>query len=783
MRTSVVLLFLALITGCAAYLGRGHWDRLYGKADPARFDRGKGLASGIDYRRDVKPILNNRCVVCHACYDAPCQLQLGSYEGVTRGAHKNRVYDSSRLLAAEPTRLFQDAQSNAAWRDKGFYPVLNERRGGADANLEAGVMARLLLLKRDLEFPKEGTLPRERFDFGLDRDQQCTSIEEIDGFESEHPEWGMPYGFPPLSGRENRILLKWLEDGAPASSEPGLSPAHQEHIKHWESFLNGADLKSQLMSRYLYEHWYLAHFYFDDLPGREYFELVRSRTPPGKSIDLIATRRPYDDPGVTRVYYRLRLHLSTLVSKTHMPYALNPARMARIKGWFLDETYPVTNLPSYEPEVAANPFIAFEQLPVRSRYRLMLDEAQFTVGGFIKGPVCRGQVALNVITDHFWVGFIHPDLAVINENAGFLADVLKNVSLPTEQQSNARLIKWLAYSREETEYLRRKSEFVNQQFKGEHRPTLALLWDGDGVNRNAALTIFRHFDSASVVKGLLGNPPQSALIMGYPLLERIHYLLIAGFDVYGNFIHQLEARLYMDFLRMEGEMNFLAMLPRNDRNRVRDFWYRGVGDEVKSYLNGSKAYFAEDTGIEYQTGDPLKELFARWKAHLGPVLDHRYDLDPQRSSNASNAALGRLAGLHGRSLSYFPETSFLTVREADGRDRHYTLIRNSAHSNISELFSEEERRLPDEDTLTVAQGFIGAYPNALYRVTADRLDAFVERTANLSSEADYEKLSAAFAVRRTDPRFWAFIDALHDAYRNAEPVEAALFDFNRFENR
>ena len=28
---------------------------------------------------------------------------------------------------------------------------------------------------------------------------------------------------------------------------------------------------------------------------------------------------------------------------------------------------------------------------------------------FIKGPVCRGQVALNVIDDQFWVFFVQPD--------------------------------------------------------------------------------------------------------------------------------------------------------------------------------------------------------------------------------------------------------------------------------------------------------------------------------------------------------------------------------------
>ena len=76
--------------------------------------------------------------------------------------------------------------------------------------------------------------------------------------------------------------------------------------------------------------------------------------------------------------------------------------------------------------------------------------------------------------------------------------------------------------------------------------------------------MLRHFDSASVVQGLLGEQPQTVMLIGYPLLERIHYLLVAGFDVYGSVGHQLTTRLYMDFLRMEGEMNFFAFLPLAD---------------------------------------------------------------------------------------------------------------------------------------------------------------------------------------------------------------------------
>jgi hypothetical protein len=104
----------------------------------------------------------------------------------------------------------------------------------------------------------------------------------------------------------------------------------------------------------------------------------------------VASRRPFDHPGVERVYYRINRERETIVDETHMPYALGPQRMARWRELFLTPAYQVEALPSYALEVASNPFMAFRDLPVSARYRFMRDEAEFTVMGFIKGPVWPG---------------------------------------------------------------------------------------------------------------------------------------------------------------------------------------------------------------------------------------------------------------------------------------------------------------------------------------------------------------------------------------------------------
>ena len=59
--------------------------------------------------KEANSIMQNRCMVCHGCYDAPCQLKLEAYEGLRRGASEALVYDGTRFTAGNMTRLFDDA--------------------------------------------------------------------------------------------------------------------------------------------------------------------------------------------------------------------------------------------------------------------------------------------------------------------------------------------------------------------------------------------------------------------------------------------------------------------------------------------------------------------------------------------------------------------------------------------------------------------------------------------------------------------------------------------------
>ena len=773
-----------LLLGCAV-LAERQFNEQWGKAHVQNRLVTDIEPGQLEYHRDIQPIFDQRCVVCHACYDAACQLNLSSYEGLDRGANKMPVYDGTRLLATEPSRVLIDEKNTEDWRKRGYFPVLNERQQTPEANLQGSLLFKMLELKNAHPLPEKRVL--DGFDFSAGREQQCPTIEEFEGYASTKPLWGMPFGMPALTEEEFSTVRRWLETGAKVKALPPLAGAYQKEVAQWEAFFNGSSLKERLFSRYAFEHLYLGHLYFESIGPDIYFRLVRSTTPPGEPIDEIASRRPFDDPGTQPFYYRLRPDYSTVVDKTHMPYLLNNERMAKWRKWFLTPDYEVSSLPGYDPEIASNPFKTFAQLPAAARYRFMLEEAEFTIMGYIKGPVCRGQVALNVIEDHFWVFFVDPDVETMLYDPAAASKRVDNLRLPAAEQSNALPFEiWTRYSKLQEKHLQEKLAFLQRKSAQGVELSLDLIWDGDGWNQNAALTIFRHFDNATVIKGLQGRKPKTAWVISYSLLERIHYLLVAGFDVYGNVGHQLNTRLYMDFLRMEGESQFLMFMPEDAAQAEFLSWYKGAEEKVEDYINLLQKANIKRSDLVYSGKDMKAELFDKLKAHLGPEILPDIPLLPSANIKASGELakqLDELASLQGRFLSFLPELSFIRLQLQDGSQQVISMALNRVHKNVSSLFMEESRWIPDAFYLTLYPGILGSYPNTFYDIHERELGSFITALRALQSEADYAAMLDKWGVRRTRKDFWVFSDWLHEWYRKHQPLQAGVIDLNRFENR
>ncbi|MCM2362333.1 fatty acid cis/trans isomerase [Pseudomonas sp. SR18] len=741
-----------------------------------------GPAPAISYTRDIQPIFTEKCVACHACYDSACQLNLGSAEGAARGASKMPVYDGERSQAAPTTRLFYDAFGKQAWQQKGFYSVLDAQGS------QAALMARMLELGHNAPLQPNAKLPDDIV-LGLNRENMCATPGEFNAYAGAHPREGMPLAVTGLTDQQYQTLQRWLASGAPIDQQ-GLAPSANEALQllQWENLLNQPGARESLVARWLFEHLFLAHIYFENGEPGHYFQWVRSRTPSGQPIDLINTRRPNDDPG-TRVYYRLWPVQGVIVHKTHITYPFSAAKMARIKDLFYSGNWQVNALPGYGPGRRANPFDTFEAIPAKARYQFMLDNAEYFVRTFIRGPVCRGQIATDVIRDNFWTLFQDPDHDLYITDARYRGQATPLLAMPGQNDDVGSVLSlWLAYrdKRNRYEALRRDS------YADLPPPSWSSLWAG---NDNALLSIFRHFDSASVNKGLIGEVPQTMWLFDYPLLERTYYQLAVNFDVFGNVSHQAQTRLYFDLIRNGAEQNFLRLMPADAREGFMDDWYQNSG-KIKLWLDYEAIDDDKPTGLHLNEQDPKRDfanqLIARYgdlNASPDPInrcsgaYCSRDGIDPALQD--AEQALSRLtsrpaAGL--KVIDQLPEATMLRVETASGQRVVYSLLRNRAHSNVAFLLGEAYRYQPGLDTLTLYPGVLSSYPNFIFNIPAGDVPAFVAQMEQAKDAQQFERIVDRWGVRRSHPLFWQYFHDLSEYVRETTPVEAGVLDMNRYEN-
>lgn len=742
----------------------------------------EGPAPAISYTRDIQPIFTEKCVACHACYDSACQLNLGSAEGAARGATKVPVYDGERSQATPTTRLFYDAFGKQAWRQKGFYSVLDAQGS------QAALMARMLELGHNAPLQPNAKLP-EDIVLGLNRENMCAMPGEFNAYAGAHPKEGMPLAVTGLTDQQYQTLQRWLASGAPID-EQGLAPSAREalQVQQWENLFNQPGARESLVARWLFEHLFLAHIYFENGEPGHFFQWVRSRTPSGQPIDLIATRRPNDDPG-TQVYYRLWPVQGAIVHKTHITYPFSAAKMARIKELFYAGNWQVDALPGYGPGRRANPFETFEAIPAKARYQFMLDNAEYFVRTFIRGPVCRGQIATDVIRDNFWALFQDPEHDLYITDARYRGQATPLLAMPGQNDDVGSVLSlWLAYrdKRNEYEALRRDS------YADLPPPSWSSLWAG---NDNALLSIFRHFDSASVTKGLIGEVPQTMWLFDYPLLERTYYQLAVNFDVFGNVSHQAQTRLYFDLIRNGAEQNFLRLMPADSREDFLDDWYQNSG-KLKLWLDYEAIDDDTPTGLHLDANDPKRDFANQLLARYGdlnasPDPINRCDgafcsrdgIDPALQD--AEQALSRLtarpaAGL--KVIDQLPEATMLRIETTRGKRVVYSMLRNRAHSNVAFLLGEAYRYQPGLDTVTIYPGVLSSYPNFMFNIPAQEVPEFVAEMERAKDANRFEKIVDRWGVRRSHPLFWQYFHDLSRYIHETTPVEEGVLDMNRYEN-
>lgn len=796
--------FFTVATACLIFAGCS-----YSPPEPIPVKISQKEVSFLD---DVKPILDKRCVTCHSCYNSPCQAKFSSFDGIDRGGSKEKVYLAERLFSQRPTRLFTDATTTAQWRQKKFFSlrdnISTDEDGESiaqDDDLSNAMVYNNSIMGHMLYDKKQNPEVIGEYAPEYDDIMCAETLEEVSEFQDKHPNHGMPYGLPALNDKEYAVIMQWLAQGAQGPEEvkqkelerPSVSA--QKEIAKWETFLNIDDAKHTMTARYLYEHYILAHLNFKQAPN-EFYTLVRSSTPPGEKIDVIATLRAYDDPKTEKFYYRFEKIYSTIVHKTHIVVELDDSKLKFIQELFIDEPWlEEPHIIAYNDNTLnANPFLVFAQIPPASRYRFMLDESEYFVRTFIRSPSCRGQIALNVIEDHFWVMFQDPryDIGVTEKN--FLVEQAQNLRMPIETGSDERIYQVFSDS-----YRKLYEQFYDAKMQkvAEVAPNgwpIEGIWKGRLASDSPALTIYRHFDSASVHKGTIGQLPKTMWVIDYAQFERIYYTLVVGFDVFGNVSHQTNVRRYMDFLRLEGEINFTLYMPENKRREILASWYLGDGiaDDIQKgrdntpaihnsivfKTNTPKQEFIEtlvDTHFNKDTGIHFDDLNYFRTNETIPSLPEVYmtKADYERGLRALTAPG---TGFVRHIVDNGVNIAFVRIRMNKAEDIFGTFVINRWHDNVNSLFGETNRLDPSKDTMDIIKGSVGSYPNIFLDVKQEDLSDFFDMLKNFKKDDVYIAKLKKYAISRSDENFWEYFDWFQERFNQEDSLNAGLYDLNRY---
>ncbi len=727
------------------------------------------------YAESIQPIFNRRCIACHGCLASPCNVKLVSFRGVDRGGFGVNPYSSH--LGDAPRTDMDAAEGIAAWRQRGFYPVL-ERVGTDEQRLDGSLLYQMVAagMRHGPGFSREALegLHPSRFD------SRCAATPEaLSALLEQHPAVGMPFGLPAISAEDFATLRSWVAAGSPgpdaATRQGTLQVVNPAAVAAWEAFFNADDPRARLVSRYIFQHVFQATIVLTDSPG-DRFRLVRSSTPPARAVKgadgtvqvqippvkIIGTGLPYDDPysyaGVDKFWYRLQKRTEPPVQKDHFIWRLSPGDIAHLERLFaLDSGAGWDAEADLDPPYGIeNPFVQFAAIPAESRYRFILENAEVVVGGITYGPVCNGQTATYAVKDQFWVLFLDP------AHDPSVQEPLLGLDDPATLMDRSVLGNG-AYL---DAFAETKARLAPEGW------SMDAIWDGDGDNENAWLTILRHETNVSVLKGARGGLPRTLWLISYAGFERMYYDTVAGFAYWEGDPKKLETLIFFNLLRQGFEDHFLLLLPRRYRQAIRDRWTQGIG-QIGLYAVPF-AGAAQPSQIVLSGREPVAALAGRIAERLGPVISDLPDpLNPRKKPDVDLAesmqgfddfdrAISTMTAVDHRPFVRFLPSVTVVRLSHDGERRVYSLVANRAFASQYTILFQDGQAMPEEDTMSVYPTLVNGFPNLFVDLDLAQAPGFLRDLSAVETEADWHRWKRRYGILRNSEQFWPFYDWLND---------------------
>lgn len=133
--------------------------------------------------------------------------------------------------------------------------------------------------------------------------------------------------------------------------------------------------------------------------------------------------------------------------------------------------------------------------------------------------------------------------------------------------------------------------------------------------------------------------------------------------------------------------------------------------------------------------------------------------------------------------SYDANVAYVRVKIPDDTDEIISIVINRWHDNVAFMFDEKSRLNPTKDTADFIHGFVGSYPNGLFVVEEKELTEFMKLLEIYEETKENQQVFLKYFIARDHPRFWEEFDWFQQRFLNSDPVNAGLFDLNRYSSQ
>ncbi len=743
--------------------------------------------SSDPYLKTIQPILDKRCVACHSCREAECRLKLTSSEGFQRGGTKELIHGSA-LKSVQRTKLFDDAQTIDEWRDKGFYSVMDTPNYMKKFQFDNYSGGKLSILTSALTNKFNPNLDNKDVNLLGTEAQSCG-----DGNKDLSKVPGMPYRMAALDFKNEFMpLYKWAQQGSNAYfPNSGVlkemkTPHNPELIKKWERFFNNPSSKGKWTSRFLYEHLFLSRFYFEEAPG-EFFELIRSSTRAPQDIKVLPTVHAWENPGKKTFYYRLRKVHSSIVFKNHMVYKVNDSILEELKDnfWYTDWGRE-RNVVSFNFKIS-NPLVAFKHMPAKSRYSWMLKNAHMLLDVSARAQNCRSVGAASPYWDNMLHIFVRPDAdATVVYDKKFYDEAGKYLPIPN--LTGGKKNPFTNFKKAQNKYVK-----VKRKYQDKLRPNgfkLEDIWDGEGVDKNAIVTVLRHEWTASAHKGQMGQGPRSVLLMDFAKFERYFYLCNVATEVSDGMLWQSRVVTYLFDTKRESEDQFLSFIPKKYRRLIRKNLVQGFDVDKEFVAPFALPYNKDSDKIKIDPRRPFNSFVKNLlSTHFTPdvIGKNSYSIKHfETEDDDTLRTLEELSTLKGFP-AFIPNVSYLRIEDEYGESEFYTLAvnryfksRNKLSLVKSNIEYEKSKRVPRRDRLDVYKGIIVNYPEKIYTIKADQLHIFLQDLHKVNSREKFLTFNNQYGLSQTAENFWSVIDDANSKFISNNPITGGIIDLHKY---